>query len=243
MGTAISIDLIDGPPDSEHLVTTAFEWFSEVDALFSTFKVDSEVSRIDRGQLALEHASLDVQQVFDRCAAMWTATGGYYDVQATGKLDPSGYVKGWAVQVASDRLLSSGAANHSINAGGDVRVRGVDADGTPWRIGIRHPWEQDRVAWVLVGTDLAVATSGTYERGLHVIDPFTGSPAEQLASVTVTGPDLGIADAYATAAMAMGTRCIGWLASVGAAQGLESAVITDSGEAYRSDGLPVAEST
>ena len=240
MGTAISIDIVHGPPDSDRLVTSAFDWFHEVDTLFSTYKEDSEVCRIDRGELELEHASLDVRRVFDDCQAMWTATGGYYDVQATRKLDPSGYVKGWAVQMASDRLLAAGAANHSINAGGDVRVRGVDSDGMPWRIGIQHPWERDKVAWVLVGTNLAVATSGTYERGLHVIDPFTGEPVRHLASVTVVGRDLGVADAYATAAMAMGTRSVGWLASVSAAEGLESAVITANGEAFRSEGLPIA---
>jgi FAD:protein FMN transferase len=239
MGTAISVEVVRGPDDITTLVDNVFAWFTEVDRLFSTYKVDSEVCRIEHGELALENASDDVQHVFRMCAKLWTATSGYFDVQATHHLDPSGYVKGWAVQVASDQLLSAGAGNHSINAGGDVRVRGVEAGGQPWRIGIQHPYEKDKVAWILEGTDLAIATSGTYERGYHVLDPFTGQPARDLISVTVTGPDLGIADAYATAAMAMGARSLEWLASLSVSEGYESAVVMEDGRAFRSDRLPV----
>ncbi|HZM76250.1 MAG TPA: FAD:protein FMN transferase, partial [Candidatus Limnocylindrales bacterium] len=109
--------------------------------------------------------------------------------------------------------------------------------GQPWRVGIRHPFEPMKLAWVLEGTDLAVATSGTYERGFHVVDPFHGVPAEALCSVTVTGIDLGRADALATAATAMGRKGIDWLAGLA---GFESAVVTREGDAFRSDGLPVA---
>ena len=115
---------------------------------------------------------------------------GYFDAYATGHLDPSGYVKGWSVQVASDRLLAAGAVNHCINAGGDIRRPGRRSrrrsrGGSASPI----PWERHKVAWVVAGTDLAIATSGTYERGLHVIDPFTGEPADFLCSVTVCRPE------------------------------------------------------
>ena len=146
-------------------------------------------------------------------------------------------MKGWSVQVASDRLVAAGAGNHCLNAGGDVRVRGRPAAGEEWRVGIRHPWEALAVCWVISGTDLAVATSGTYERGYHVIDPYRGEPATVLRSVTVVGPDLGLADAYATAALAMGRAGLDWLAAL---DGYESGVVTEDGEAYRSPGLPVA---
>jgi thiamine biosynthesis lipoprotein len=141
------------------------------------------------------------------------------------------------VQVASDRLLAAGSANHCVNAGGDVRVRGHPRAGEPWRVGVRHPFDPASVCFVLAGTDLAIATSGTYERGLHVVDPRRGVPAVGLSSVTVTGPDLGRADAYATAAVAMGEAGIDWLATL---DGYESAVVTDDGRSYRSDLLPQA---
>jgi thiamine biosynthesis lipoprotein len=240
MGTAITLD-IAMPPDqagAEVLAESAFDWFREVDDRFSTFKEHSEVNRLARGELSIQDCSEDMRLVLAECARFWQETDGYFDVHAAGPLDPSGYVKGWSVQVASDRLVAAGLTDHCINAGGDVRARGSSAPGEPWRVGIRHPWEAHKLAWVLSGTDLAVATSGTYERGQHVLDPRRGISAYQLRSVTVVGKDLGAADAYATAAVAMGLKGLDWLAKL---DGFESAAVTEDGRAFRSDGLPVAE--
>jgi thiamine biosynthesis lipoprotein len=237
MGTAITIDIVDEDStlDTAALADAAFAWFDEVDHRFSTYKADSEVSRLARGELNRDTVSDDTRHVLDACEDLREATRGYFDAYATGRLDPSGYVKGWSVRVASDRLRNAGAVNHCVNAGGDIRVLGVAPGGLPWRVGVVHPWRRDMVAWVLTGTDLAIATSGTYERGAHVVDPFTGTPVTYLRSVTVTGPDIALADAYATAAMAMGRRGIDWLAQI---DGYECAIITDTGEAYRSERLP-----
>jgi thiamine biosynthesis lipoprotein len=238
MGTAISVEIVDGDPA---LFGDVFAWFREVDERFSTFKDGSEVNRLDRGEITADDCSDDMRFVLSETARLWSETEGYFDVYATGRLDPSGFVKGWSVQVASDRLLAAGAGDHCLNAGGDVRVRGHAESGKPWRIGIQHPFEKMKVAWVLEGTDLAVATSGTYERGFHVVDPFSRGPVEALCAVTVTaaGPvaDLGRADALATAAIAMGRKGISWLAGL---SGYESAVVTCDGEAFRSERLQVA---
>jgi len=238
MGTAITLDVVEPPDgvDVDELSRSVFEWFTEVDARFSTFKSDSEVSRLGRGEVAASDISPDMRHVLDACDVLRSETNGYFDAYATGSLDPSGYVKGWSVQVASDRLLAAGVPNHCVNAGGDIRVRGHGPDGTPWRIGIRHPWQKLKVAWVLAGDDLAIATSGTYERGFHVIDPYRGVPAADLASVTVVGADLARADAYATAAVAMGPRALDWLAGLA---DHECAVVTSDGAAFTSAGLPV----
>jgi thiamine biosynthesis lipoprotein len=233
MGMPISLQLPD-LPEAGALADEAFDWLRHVDAVFSTYREDSEVARLNRG--AIRSPGPEVAAVLDRCADLWRETDGYFDVYATGRLDPSGYVKGWAVQVASDRLVAGGAADHFLNAGGDLCARGRAADGG-WRVGIQHPFEPDRVAWVLEVTDLAVATSGRYARGDHIIDPRTGRPATALASVTVVGPDLGTADAYATAALAMGEAGLTWLARL---DGYPSAAITTDGRAYRSADLPVA---
>jgi FAD:protein FMN transferase len=239
MGMAVSLDLGDELPvgELERLADGVFEWLRLVDGIFSTYKPESEISRLGRGELRREQCSPVVGEVLDRCAELWTETGGYFDVNAGGALDPSGYVKGWAVQRACERLRAEGSDNHCLNAGGDVFVRGAPRGRERWRVGVRHPWEALAVAWVLEVSDTAVATSGTYERGLHVLNPFTGAPAKELRSVTVVGPDLGTADAYATAALAMGLDGIDWLASL---PGHECAVVTEDGRALRSDGLPVA---
>jgi thiamine biosynthesis lipoprotein len=240
MGTAVSVhlaDLLPGPV-LRRLADEVCAWLHLVDERFSTYREESEISRLGRGTLALDDCSADVRAVLEECAELWRSTDGYFDVYAPGRLDPSGYVKGWAVQVASDRLLAEGVANHSLNAGGDVRVRGGPAPGERWRIGIRHPWQADRVSQVVTGSDLAVATSGTYERGFHVINPRLGTPARGLVSVTVVGQDLGLADAYATAAVAMGEAGLDWLARL---DGYECAAITEDGRSFRSAGFPVAE--
>ena len=241
MGTTVSIELGEDRPDLElrGLITSVCDWLHEVDARFSTYKADSEVSRFGRGELRLEDASADLRHVLDACADLWRDTDGYFDAYASGPLDPSGYVKGWSVEVAAARLLAAGSHDHYINAGGDIRMRGNHPDGGPWRVGIRHPWEADKVSWVLAVTDGAVATSGTYERGDHIFNPRTGRPAQGLRSVTVVGPDLSVADAYATAALAMGEAGIAWL-SKRAADGYDSAVVTDDGRAFSSANLPAA---
>ncbi|MGW1057829.1 FAD:protein FMN transferase [Micromonospora rubida] len=238
MGTAISLDLADDLPTARlrELADAVFAWLREVDARFSTYRADSEVCRFDRGEVPLSEASGDLRTVLERCADLWGATDGFFDAYATGRLDPSGYVKGWAAQVASDRLVAAGAPNHCLNAGGDVRVRGNSAGGRPWRIGVRHPWDESSACLVLTGTDLAVATSGVYERGHHVLDPRRGVPATGLRSVTVVGPDLGVADAYATAAVAMGAAGIGWLDRL---PGHLHAVITDDARCLHSTHLPL----
>jgi thiamine biosynthesis lipoprotein len=169
-----------------------FAWLRWVDATFSTYRADSEISRLDRGELDDPHPL--VREVLARCEALRRETGGYFDARASGRLDPSGYVKGWAVERAA--ALARGRC--MIDAGGDVVLRGS------WRVGIRHPHERDKLAAAITVSDCGVATSGAYERGPHVLDPRTGRPATGLCSVTVVGRDLGTADAYATAAFAAG---------------------------------------
>jgi len=238
MGTMIAVHLADPlPPDVlARLADDVFAWMREVDERFSTYKADSEVNRLGDGRLRLDDASVYLREVHDACATLWRDTDGYFDIHATGRLDPSGYVKGWAAEVASARLVAAGSTNHLVNAGGDVRVRGNPAPGRPWHVPLRHPWHPDGAYLVVAGTDLAVATSGTYERGFHVLNPRTGEPARDLRSVTVVGPDLGVADAYATAAVAMGRQGLRWLAGL---TRYGCAVVTEDGEGFCSPGLPV----
>jgi thiamine biosynthesis lipoprotein len=163
-------------------------------------------------------------------------TDGYFDVRADhGWLDPSGLVKGWSVERASALLARAGSANHCINAAGDVRVRGEAEAGRPWQIGVLHPQHPDALTAVVAVTDAAVATSGTYERGLHVFDPHTFLPADALASVTVVGPDLTFADAYATAALARGLAAPAWLSSL---SGHEAYVVDAGGHVWSTPGFP-----
>ncbi|GGK38994.1 FAD:protein FMN transferase [Pilimelia terevasa] len=239
MGTAVSIELADPLPAATKvgMIDQTVAWLHEVDRRFSTYKPHSEIRRLGRGDLTVAECSSDVREVLATCAELWRETDGFFDAYATGQLDPSGFVKGWSVEVASRWLAANGSSHHCLNAGGDIRARGCPSPGRQWRIGVRHPWQPDKLSWVVTGNDVAVATSGIYERGEHVIDPVRGRPATQLQSVTVVGPDLGRADAYATTAMAMGRTGLAWLARLDQA-GYASAAVTADGRAYTSRSLP-----
>jgi FAD:protein FMN transferase len=213
MGIPVGIDVRDAGVDPAAL-DRAFAWLRWADATFSTYRPDSAISRLNAGTLALGDAAPAIHEVLARCEGLRARTGGCFDVRARGALDPSGFVKGWAIEVVAGMLVAAGAPNLCVHAGGDVCVRGERAPGRPWRVGIQHPWERDRVAAVLRTRDLAVATSGAYERGPHVVDPRTGRTPKGVASVTVLGPDLGTADAYATAAFAMGLDGPAWTAGL-----------------------------
>src|SRR5262249_12684741 len=78
------------------------------------------------------------------------------------------------------------------------------AEGAPWRVGIKNPWNEQEVVKTVSSPNLAVATSGTYIRGLHIYDPKTGAPADDIVSLTVVGDQICDVDLIATAAFAMG---------------------------------------
>jgi FAD:protein FMN transferase len=205
MGMPIVVDVRDEEVD-DGVLERMFSWLRWVDSTFSTYEEDSEITRLNRGELALEDAHPDVRDVLDRCEELRVETRGYFDIRAAAPdvIDPSGLVKGWSIDRAAALLDEAGLRNYAVNAGGDLRLRGRAVPELCWRVGIQHPVERDRVAAVVEAGDLAIATSGAYARGDHVVNPHTRRPPEGVLSVTVVGPDLGTADAYATAAFAMG---------------------------------------
>jgi thiamine biosynthesis lipoprotein len=230
MGMPIVVAVRDGDVDA--LLDEVFDHFRRIDGTFSTFKEDSEISRIRRGELAVDDASDEVQHVLARCDELREETGGYFDADicTPGGIDPSGLVKGWAVDEAAAILDRADVGEYAVNAGGDIRTRGR------WTIGIQHPLDRQAIAKVVEGDDLAVATSGAYERGEHVRDPHTGAVPDGVLSVTITGPDLATADAYATAAYAMGARrAPGWTARL---QGYEAMTILADGRVLATPNFP-----
>ena len=175
-----------------------------LDRMFSPFIDTSEVSRINRGDLVPEEAGNLMTEVVNLCRQYERATDGYFSAWAGGRFDPSGLVKGWAIDRACSILDRHGYRDFYLDAGGDVQTRGQASAGQPWRVGIRHPVERDKMACVVLVSGSAVATSGIYEKGEHIIDPHTGEPAAALLSFTVVGPDILQADVFATAGFAMG---------------------------------------
>ena len=213
MGTAVGID-VRGSGVSPEAVDAAFELIRDVDARYSTYRPDSEVSRLIRGELDEETCAPDLRAILGLCEDLRRTSGGAFDIRrhrADGRPDPTGLVKGWAIEEASLVLDAAGATDYTINAGGDIVARGEPEPGRAWRVGIRHPLLADRVAVVLAVRDLAVATSGGYERGDHIVDPRTGRPPRDLQSITVVGPSLTYADAYATIGFVLGLDGPAWV--------------------------------
>jgi FAD:protein FMN transferase len=236
MGMPVVADLRDDDVDAR-VLDDLFAWLRWVDATFSTFRDDSEISRLNRRELELGDAHAEVRAVLAKCEELREETDGYFDVHAASAdaLDPSGLVKGWSVDGAAAILDAAGVRNYALNAGGDIRLRGRAVPEWSWRVGIQHPRIRDAVARVVDTTDLAVATSGEYERGHHVLDPHTRRPPDGLLSVTITGPDLATADAYATAALAMGaTRATHWAARL---RGYEAMLVLEDDRVLSTPGF------
>ncbi|HSO92916.1 MAG TPA: FAD:protein FMN transferase, partial [Candidatus Dormibacteraeota bacterium] len=215
MGTVFSIDLRDGQVP-ESAVDEAFRWLHQVDRRFSPFRTDSEITQLGRGEITLAECHPDVATVLELCETLRLLSGGAFNAwqfRPDGRLDPSGMVKGWAVDEAARILELSGARNFCINAGGDVLARGRPVARKGWRVGIRNPFDRSTLAAVVEVTDMAVATSGGYERGDHIIDARSRTTNKDLSSLTVSGPSLTWADAYATTGVAMGLAGIPWVAA------------------------------
>jgi FAD:protein FMN transferase len=237
MGTVVSFDVpawTAREPDGEPVLGQAVAWLHWVDATFSPYRDGSDVSRFGRGSLALADCAPELAEVLSACAAVSARSGGYFTARPGGRLDPSGYVKGWAIERAAAMLTAAGSAEHSVNGGGDVQCVGDHGPGQPWRVGIAHPLQPGALALVLAGRDFAIATSGVAERGAHIIDPHTGQPAAGLASITMVGAGLAVTDAYATAAFAMGPAARDWVESL---DGYEAFAITPGGATWQTPGF------
>ncbi|MFJ3671781.1 FAD:protein FMN transferase [Streptomyces sp. NPDC090106] len=240
MGTVFSFDVRGGDPDTvQAALAEAVTGLHRVDAVFSTYREDSQLSRLARGELTVEECSPEVAEVLELGAEAERVSDGWFSMRYEGRLDPTGIVKGWAVERAARRLLAAGATGVNLNGGGDVQLLGTPGQQRPWRVGVADPLRPGGLAAVVsaAGADeLAVATSGTAERGAHIVDPRTGrSAVTDLVAVTVVAPTVTWADCWATAAFAMGSReGLNWLESL---PDVEALLITAGDEVRCTGGL------
>jgi thiamine biosynthesis lipoprotein len=257
MGTAVSFHIFsdDGPVAAvQARIEAACHRLHELDAMFSIWDAASPMSRYRSGALALAVAPPEIGEVLSLCEEAKALTMGWFDPWAMpGGVDPTGLVKGWAVEQALSLVQSDGVVAAMVNGGGDIALfgtppsdcssgadcsRGADArrrDGL-WRVGIRHPWRADALACVVEAAN-AVATSGAYERGAHLLDPRDGSRPTAVASATVTGPRLALADALATALAVGGDEVLGQIRSL---DGYEAYLIRADGSEDATAGMVFA---
>jgi FAD:protein FMN transferase len=249
MGTVVSLDL--RTPARPEIVGQAVEAVTgrlrAIDELFSPWRPDSWVSRLISGAVGRADCPPEVQHVVELATGVMELTDGFFSPfwrrlpYGDPGPDPTGLVKGWAAQQASDLLIRHGLPDHVVNAAGDIVVSGQSAPGDPscsWRIGISDPHRARELAGVV---DLdqstarwAVATSGTAQLGAHVSDPHTGSFPCSVVSATavarIQGDEEGgaVADACATALVAAGERAPLLLETL-RTHGVEAVIIESDG--------------
>jgi len=233
MGMPIAVEVLDPavtPADLEEV----FASFLAVDEIFSTYKENSEISRLNRGELGLQDVSAQVRTILRLSEQTRRQTQGYFDIRCQVGLDPSGIVKGWAIRQAARLLKERGLQNFCIDAGGDIQLAG-QRQGQLWRVGIRNPFKRTENVKVLALGECGVATSGSAVRGQHIYNPHQPqTPIREIVSLTVIGPDVYEADRFATAAFAMGRQGIQFIERL---QGFEGYLIDEEARATLTSGF------
>lgn len=200
-----------------HAWDRVMEELGEVDRIFSTYRDDSFISRLARDEIALDQCPSQVAEVMRLGQQAEIESGGAFSIwrpNADGNLtlDPSGVVKGWAVERAAQHLRILAGTDFCLSAGGDMVCRTLNAEAEPWQIGIEDPFDPTRICAIVPVSNGAVATSGAAHRGHHITDARTDTIPHAVASVTVIADSLTWADIDATAAYALGAQASPWLA-------------------------------
>jgi FAD:protein FMN transferase len=203
-------------PDSELAWQEALRILRNADAVFSTYREDSWISRLERGEVDLVDGPAEVAEVFDIADQARIQTAGAFDIwrpdlEGRIRIDPSGIVKGWAIERATKSFDHLEETDVCLSAGGDMTCRTRVPGSLGWNIGIESPAATSEIVAVVPVKNGAVATSGTAHRGNHITDPRSTQSPAYFASITVIGDDLTWVDIEATAAFVMGPSAITWL--------------------------------
>jgi thiamine biosynthesis lipoprotein len=233
MGMPVTVD-VGGAAGS--LVDSVFGYFEQIDRRFSTYRSDSEISAINRGDVPVKDWSGEMTEVLALAERTRSETNGYFDIRRLdGSLDPSGIVKGWAVRNAAEIIRGAGIGDFFIEAGGDIQSSGRNASGADWSVGVRNPFKADEIVKIIYPRGRGVATSGTYARGQHIYNPHGfDDPISEIVSLTVVGSDVLEADRFATAAFAMGRDGILFIEQT---SGLEGYLVDANGRATPTSGF------
>ena len=234
MGMPVTVD-IAGASEGE-LIETVYGYFDQIDRRFSTYRCDSEITAINRGDVPVADWSGEMLEVLAIAERTKSETDGYFDIRKPdGSLDPSGIVKGWAIRNAAAIVQRAGIGDFFIEAGGDVQSCGKNASGLDWSVGIRNPFNAEEIIKIVYPRGHGVATSGTYVRGQHIYNPFAiGDPIIEIVSLTVMAEDVCEADRFATAAFAMGRDGIFLIEQT---PGLEGYMVDSNGRATPTSGF------
>ncbi len=214
MGTFFVLQIQDeiSEPEAKRMVDSAMEILDWADQTFSLYKSESELSKLNRGEIDWGSASAEQLQVRQLCEEWNQRTKGFFDARTGANYDPSGVVKVWAAANAAAFLEANGVRRFTLNAGGDVYLSTELQVGNLTRVGLSAP-RSIRAAnaganFVLELAETnyrAVATSGSAERGEHI---WSTTEAQRFKQATVIAEDFLTADVWATALIAGGEEAL-----------------------------------
>jgi len=233
MGMPVTVKVIDKNVTQED-INEVFSYFHYIDNKFSTYKANSEISQINRGEIREKDFSSDMQKILSLCEQTKKETNGFFDKNNNGFLDPSGIVKGYAINEGANMLRNKGFKNIYVEIAGDIQVFGKNERGEDWKIGIQNPFDKNEIVKVVNLSDKGIATSGTYIRGDHIYSPNDKNKKTDIVSVTIIGPNVYEADRFATAVFAMGEAGIKFIVSF---KGFEGYVINSDKRAIYTPGF------
>ena len=236
MGMPVTIQVIDASITDED-INEVFSYFHFIDKKFSTYKKDSEISQINRGELKPSQFSNEMKKIIKLCEETKKETDGYFDISSNGILDPSGLVKGYAIFQGSLILKNKGFRDFYVEIAGDIQVFGKNENREDWKIGIQNPFNLAEIIKIVRLSDKGIATSGTYQRGGHIYNPKEKKGTDKIASISVIGPNIYEADRFATAAFAMEERGIEFIENLKGFEGYmikkgKTAILTSGFEDY-----------
>lgn len=233
MGMPVTVVIADSHAKEED-IEKIFLYFDDIDTRYSPFKNSSEVSQINAGFLKKEQASKELKKILLLSEQTKQQTQGFFNVEYHGRLDPSGLVKGYAIQQAAQMLLERGYKNFFIEIAGDIQTAGVNTSGEKWRIGIENPFDRKELIKVVGLSNTGIATSGTYIRGQHIYNPVQKEVVDTVVSLSVIGPNVYEADRFATAAFAMGEQGLYFLEQL---NGFEAYMVMKNKKARATSGF------
>jgi thiamine biosynthesis lipoprotein len=233
MGMPVTIQIIDASATSED-IQEVFAYFNYIDKKFSSYKKDSEISQINRGEINKLDYSNEMKKILSLCEETKKETGGYFDINLNGIIDPSGIVKGYAIWQGSKILEKKGFKNFYVEIAGDIQVVGKNEKGENWKVGIQNPFMPNEIIKIVRLSNIGIATSGNYQRGEHILNPKTKVAAKEISSISIIGPNIYEADRFATAAFAMGEKGIEFIEGL---KGFEGYMIKNNQIAVMTSGF------
>lgn len=201
MGMPTSIEIVGNSLES---IQKSYYRLEKINQKYSPYIPSSDLSKLWSNEKPMSSQSKEFINIHKECLMYEKITNGYFSAFFENRYNPTGYIKGWAIHEIEKIIKKDGHTNYCINFSGDMKFSSTGEK--VWRVAIQSPFVKNKNIALLAMRNGAIATSGNYERGNHIINPKKPKLKSDLASVTVLGIDIIAVDVMATAIFAMGLK-------------------------------------